>query len=307
MNTVTHSHLLESARMLAGAQTYPEATLYLVPTPIGNLADITLRALQVLQLVDAIACEDTRNTHTLLDRYSIECKVLFALHQHNEQQSAQNVINHLQQGHRVALVTDAGTPAISDPGARAVATVARAGYRIMPLPGASSITTALSAAGIIEGDVLFHGFLPTKTQERTRELKALLSHTCALALLEAPHRIATLANDLATLAADRHVTLARELTKQFEEIVTLEASELTHWLLQRPEREKGEFVCIVHAAPKTLVAETDLTRHDTALQLALAHMPTKAAAQLIAELTGLSKNTLYTRALQLKAPPKSCI
>lgn len=298
MSAYSHDILLEAASQIAGTQNYPDATLYLVPTPIGNLADITFRALHVLQLADAIACEDTRNTRLLLSHYGITSKTLFALHQHNEQHATAELLRRLQQGERIALVTDAGTPAISDPGARAVTAVSHAGLRIVALPGASSVITALSAAGVTEGDVLFHGFLPTKAQERQHCLAELIALPYAVVLLEAPHRIETLAQELARLTPARAVTLARELTKQFEQIVTYPAEHLPTWLQQRPEHKKGEFVCIIH--PPAAETASDVEAHDDALTLALAHMPTKAAAQLIARLTGQPKNKLYERALQLK-------
>lgn len=298
MKPLSQINLLQTACDMAGTQNYPQATLYLVPTPIGNLADITLRSLHVLTLADAIACEDTRQTHMLLTHYGIEHKILFALHQHNEQEATAHLLDLLAQNKRIALVTDAGTPAISDPGARAVGAVQQAGFRVMPLPGASSVTTALSAAGIVEGGFLFHGFLSTKAQERKNTLTSLSSIPYAFVLLEAPHRITALATELAQITPQRTVTLARELTKQFEQIVTLKAQDFPAWLNERSEHRKGEFVCIVHA-PLALQA-AQAPAYDEALAQALAHMPTKAAAQLIASLTDIPKNMLYERALQLK-------
>lgn len=292
------SSLLQQANLMAGTQYYPPSCLYIVPTPIGNLADITLRALHVLSIVDAIACEDTRTSKILLNHYGLSHQPLFSLHQHNEQTAATNLIQRLQNNQRIALISDAGTPAISDPGARAVAAIREAGFRIIPLPGASSITTALCAAGIAQGDALFHGFLPTKQQERKQTLQKLLNTPHALILLEAPHRIISLISDLSAIAPDRNITLARELTKQFEQIVTYKAIELNNWLNQKTEHQKGEFVCIIH--PPTASPDIEEHIYDDFLQQSLMHMPTKAAAQLISNLTGVSKNILYQRALTLK-------
>ncbi|MCA0326697.1 MAG: 16S rRNA (cytidine(1402)-2'-O)-methyltransferase, partial [Proteobacteria bacterium] len=221
---------LQAAQQAAGPQHYPAGALYVVATPIGNLADITLRALHVLQLADAIACEDTRHTQQLLRAYGIDARQLIALHEHNEAEAAQGVIERLSQGQRIAYVSDAGTPAISDPGARLAAACAAAGLRVLPLPGASSVTTALSAAGLAgDGQFVFHGFLPAKSGERQTAAAALAGEPRAVVLLEAPHRITALAEALATLGK-RPITVARELTKQFEQIATLPCAELPAWL-----------------------------------------------------------------------------
>jgi len=298
MNHFNAHDLLQAASLAAGAQDYPKSCLYLVPTPIGNLADITFRALHVLSIVDGIACEDTRHAQHLLNQYGIRKKNLFPLHQHNEQEATAQLLQYLQQGQRIALITDAGTPAISDPGARAVQAVRQAAFRIIPLPGASSITTAMSATGLIHGSTLFHGFLPSKAQERQLTLQELLTTPYAIVLLEAPHRIKALLAELASQAPDRTVTIARELSKQFEQIVTLTAAELPVWLSSKAEHGKGEFVCIIHAQATHQPQEQH--HYDDVLQEALDYMPTKVAANLIANLTGASKNDLYQRALVLK-------
>ena len=193
---------LGAAHDAAAAQHYPQGALYVVATPIGNLADITLRALQVLQLVDCVACEDTRHTHSLLRAYGIEKAgaQLLAVHQHNEAEAAQQVIARLQQGQRVAYVSDAGTPAVSDPGARLVAAVVAAGLRVSPLPGASSLTAAISASGAVaradaQGGFVFAGFLSSKLLQRQTEVDQLRREPRAVVLLEAPHRIEALATD----------------------------------------------------------------------------------------------------------------
>ncbi len=274
----------------------------MVATPIGNLADITLRALHVLQLVDAIACEDTRHTQTLLRAYGIDKATgsLLALHQHNEVQGAQQVVQRLQQGQRVAYVSDAGTPGVSDPGARLAAAVQAEGLRCIPLPGASSVTTALSVAGTIapaaqQGGFVFEGFLPTKGAERSAALQRLAQESRCVILLEAPHRIRELVQALAPLGC-RPVTLARELTKQFEEISTHRAHELAAWLDGAPQRARGEFVVLLHpTAP-----QEDRTQGLDVLRQLLPELPTKAAVKLAAQLTGVPRNELYAAALQMK-------
>lgn len=290
-------HLLPATQEIAATQHYPTSSLYLLATPIGNLADISLRTLHVLQLADTIACEDTRTTRNLLQQYGITPRHMLAAHQHNEGTAAQQIIECLAQGQRVALVSDAGTPAISDPGAYTVQCVMQAGFRVIPLPGPSSVITALSVAGITHGAVLFYGFLPTKKQERLQTLTQLLATSYAIVLLEAPHRITQLSEELLETASERTITIARELTKQFEHIVTLPISSLHSWLETSPQ--KGEFVCVIHAPVMPITSELTLGL-DEALQEALALLPTKAAASLISKLTGQSKNTLYQRALELK-------
>ena len=273
-------------------------------TPIGNLADITLRALHVLQLADTVACEDTRHTQSLLRAYGIDkpSAQLLAVHQHNEAEAAHNVVQRLQQGQRVAYVSDAGTPGVSDPGARLVAAVQAAGLRAMPLPGASSITTALSVAGAVahgsdQGGFVFVGFLPVKNAERINVITQQLAHEprCVV-LLEAPHRIEDLAGALAVLG-ERPVTLARELTKQFEEISTHPAQDLARWLAGAPQRVKGEFVVLLHPL---LAPPEDGADAQRVLRLLLGELPTKTAVKLAADITGAPRNALYAQALQIR-------
>ncbi|MFY3383245.1 16S rRNA (cytidine(1402)-2'-O)-methyltransferase [Paracidovorax sp. MALMAid1276] len=295
---------LDAAREAAAAQHYPEGALYVVATPIGNLADITLRALHLLQLADTVACEDTRHTQSMLRAYGIDKGParLLAVHQHNEAEAAQEVVRRLQQGQRVAYVSDAGTPGVSDPGARLVAAVHAAGLRAMPLPGASSITTALSAAGAVASDgdsssFVFAGFLPSKSAERASAIaRQLASEPRCVVLLEAPHRIGELAQALATLG-DRPVTLARELTKQFEEITTQPAHALGAWLDGAPQRSRGEFVVLLH--PVALAGD-DAGDTLRVLRLLLAELPLKTAVRLAAEITGAPRNGLYDAALAWK-------
>ena len=275
----------------------------MVATPIGNLADITLRALHVLQMADTVACEDTRHTQSMLRAYGIDksASQLLAVHQHNEAEAAENVVLRLQQGQRVAYVSDAGTPGVSDPGARLVAAVQFAGLRAVPLPGASSITTALSVAGAVahspeHGGFLFAGFLPVKNAERATMIQQQLANEprCVV-LLEAPHRIGELTQALAVLG-ERPVTLARELTKQFEEVTTLPAQALTAWLAGSPQRSRGEFVVLLHPVP---VAADD-SESLRVLRLLLQELPLKTAVRLAAEISGTSRNVLYDTALGWK-------
>jgi 16S rRNA (cytidine1402-2'-O)-methyltransferase len=294
---------LNAARDAAAAQHYPQGALYVVATPIGNLADITLRALHVLQLADAIACEDTRHTQALLRAYGIDkaSAQLLALHQHNEAEAALAVVQRLQQGQRVVYVSDAGTPGVSDPGARLVAAVHTAGLRALPLPGASSITTALSVAGAVahspeSGGFLFAGFLPVKNAERATAVQQLASEPRCVGLLEAPHRIEELAGALAALG-ERPVTLARELTKQFEEISTHPARDLAAWLAGSAQRVKGEFVVLLHPL---LAPQDDGADAQRVLRLLLGELPTKTAVKLAADITGAPRNALYAQALQIR-------
>jgi 16S rRNA (cytidine1402-2'-O)-methyltransferase len=289
---------LEAAHDAAGSQNNPASTLYVVATPIGNLADISLRALHVLSKVDAVACEDTRHTQQLLRAYGLERpgSHLLAVHQHNEAEAAQSVIARLSQGERVAYVSDAGTPAISDPGARLVAAVRQAGYRVLPLPGASSVTTALSASGMTgEHGFVFMGFLPSKAGERQMAVQALAQESRAVVLLEAPHRIEAMALALSVLG-ERRITVGRELTKQFEQIETVTAQALPAWLAEKPDRQRGEFVLVLHDAPVAASASEGLR----VLQVLLPELPLKTAVKLAAEITGESKNELYDKALALK-------
>ncbi len=296
--SASFANALAAAHEAAGSQNHPASSLYVVATPIGNLADISLRALHVLARVDVVACEDTRHTQQLLRAYGLDRpgSQLLALHQHNEAEAARHVLERLGQGQRVAYVSDAGTPAISDPGARLVAAVRQAGFRVMPLPGASSVTTALSASGMT-GDhgFVFAGFLPSKATERQLAVQHLAQESRAVVLLEAPHRIEALAQALAVLG-QRPITLGRELTKQFEQIETLPAQDLSAWLAAKPERLRGEFVLVLHDAPVDDASGEGLR----VLQLLLPELPLKTAVKLAAEISGESKNTLYEQALALK-------
>ena len=300
--TSIYASALRAASEAAGQQNYPPGALYVVATPIGNLADITLRALHVLHLADVVACEDTRHTQALLRAYGIDKSPaqLLAVHQHNEVQAADTVIDRLRQGQRVAYASDAGTPAISDPGARLVASVAAQHLRVMPLPGASSVTAALSVAGIAEeaapaGAFVFVGFLSSKSGERAASITNLASEPRAVVILEAPHRIEALAAALAVLG-ERRLTIGRELTKQFEEIATIPAGTFPAWLASDPNRSRGEFVLVLHPA----VIADESASEQRILKLLLAELPLKTAVKLTADITGGSRNALYDAALILK-------
>jgi 16S rRNA (cytidine1402-2'-O)-methyltransferase len=299
--TTPHASLLQqAAASAAGAQYYPAGALYVVATPIGNLADLTLRAIHVLTLVDAVACEDTRHSAPLLRQLGIEAKPLLAVHEHNERDAASGVLARLARGERVAYVSDAGTPAISDPGAALVAAAQAAGYRCVPIPGASSAVAALSVAGdAVVGPFTFVGFLSSRTGERTRALQQLAANAHTQVLFEAPHRIEALAAALAEACGARAVTVCRELTKQFESVTTLPAAELPAWLSADAHRSRGEFVLVVHALAAVAEA-SDAPGFDTTLRTLLAALPLKQAVALAAELTGAPRNALYERALALK-------
>ena len=294
------SAALAASTEAAAGQHYPQGTLYVVATPIGNLADICLRALHLLGLVDAIACEDTRHTQSMLRAYGIDKTAgqLIAVHQHNETQASHAVIEQLRQNKRLAYVSDAGTPGISDPGARLVAAVHAAGLRCVPLPGPSSVTTLLSVAGITDdahGGFVFVGFLSSKSLEREVAVQALANEPRASVLLEAPHRIEALAQALAILG-ERRITIGRELTKQFEEIATVSAAQFPTWLGQDSNRLRGEFALVVHPAP-TPASDGPDTR---VLLLLLEHLPLKTAVKLAADITGEPRNALYQAALDLR-------
>ena len=274
----------------------------MVATPIGNLADITLRAVALLALVDAVACEDTRVTGQLLRHLGLD-KPLLALHQHNEAAATGAVLARLAQGQRVAYASDAGTPAISDPGALLVDAVARAGHRVLPIPGASSAVAALSAAGdVLAHGFTFIGFLPGKGQDRRSALQAAAAAPGCQVLFEAPHRIEALLAGLCEAAPGRRITLCRELTKQFETIATLAAAEAPAWLAADANRSRGEFVVVLHALPAPARVDDDALPVEAERMLIplLRELPLKQAVALAAELSGAPRNALYQRALVLK-------
>ena len=282
----------------AAHQVYPIATLYIVATPIGNVTDISLRALHLLSIADAVACEDTRNTAHLLTRFGLN-KPLIAAHQHNEREVAQTLIARLHAGERIALVSDAGTPAVSDPGARIVDAVRAAGLRVLPLPGPSAAITAISASGLLNDQFYFVGFLPAKARQRENMLHSLRGVTATMVFYEAPHRILDCATALVeAFEPTRQVVFARELTKMFEEIHRCPLSEAESWIRADAHREKGEFVVLLEGATEAQDAED--VEAERILNILLAECSVKQAANLTAQITGRKKNALYERALQLK-------
>lgn len=289
----------QAAAAAAGGQSFPAGALYVVATPIGNLADLSLRAIHVLGLVDAIACEDTRHSTPLLRALGIDGKPLLAVHEHNEREAAAGVIERLARGERVAFVSDAGTPAVSDPGAALVAAVSAAGHRCLPLPGASAAAAALSVAGDAQGHgFVFRGFLPAKGNDRAQALRQLTACGDTTVLFEAPHRIESLARELAGTCGERRITVCRELTKQFESVHTQACAALPAWLAADTNRLRGEFVLVLHAQA-TVDADdaAGAAAHDRILDPLLAALPLKQAVALAVELTGAPRNALYERAL----------
>ena len=272
----------------------------MVATPIGNLQDITLRALEVLKSVDAIAAEDTRHTAHLLTHFAIQ-KKLIAVHEHNEHKSAEQLLARLQAGESIALVTDAGTPGISDPGAIVVDILRNAGMTVVPIPGASAVIAALSAAGIAAPGFTFYGFLPASGAQRRRVLEDLKTQTTTLVFYEAPHRVVESVVDMAAiLGAERRLTVARELTKTFETFHRCALGEAETWLQSDPNQQRGEFVLIVEA-PQNKDDDSADKEAERVLQLLLAELPLKQAVKLATEITGAKKNALYERALQLQS------
>jgi 16S rRNA (cytidine1402-2'-O)-methyltransferase len=273
--------------------------LYVVATPIGNLRDISLRALDILASVDVVAAEHIQNSKHLLAAHGITVK-LISLHQHNEIAVTDKILALLDAGKSVALVTDAGTPGISDPGAILVKNAREQGYSVVPVPGANAAICALSASGLMTPYFLFYGFLPAKSGLRKRELTALQSQSCTLIFYEAPHRILACVADMITIfGPQRGLTVARELTKLFETIHTGTLQETLVWLQADANQQKGEFVLLVSGAEipsKTAMDE----RSQHTLQCLLTELPLKQAVKLATAITGENKNALYQLALELK-------
>jgi 16S rRNA (cytidine1402-2'-O)-methyltransferase len=269
-------------------------TLYVVATPIGNLADASPRALQVLRSADLVACEDTRTTRTLLGRHGID-RATLALHAHNERSAGAKLLAELQAGRDVALVTDAGTPGISDPGALLIEAAHRAGLRVVPVPGPSAAVAAYSAAGFAADRFLFVGFLPAKPAARRKALAALEA-PCPVVLYEAPHRVLETVEDLAArFGGERELVIARELTKKFEEVARLPLAQAAAWLQAGPHRQQGEFVLVL--GPGAAAAADD-GEAERVLALLLETLPASDAAKLAARITGAPRNALYKRALE---------
>lgn len=307
--------------LAAQQQHYPTHTLYMVATPIGNLADISARALHLLSLADTLACEDTRHTSALLRSLGIERATgsLIALHQHNEAAAAERIMELLHAGHRVAFVSDAGTPGISDPGARLAAAVAAAGLRCVPVPGASSPAALISAAGCVsaaggaatsaqdfaEQGFVFAGFLPTKPKARDAALAAIAHERRAHIVLEAPHRIAATVAAIATALPTRRLTIGRELTKQFEQIATMAAANAPAWLAADTNRCRGEFALLIHPAEAENQKENTQNPMNAEARRILeillqSDIRTKQAAQIAAHITGENAKMLYQWALDIR-------
>lgn len=285
---------LDGLTVMAGlaGQELPAGSLYVVGLPIGNAADITLRALWVLARVDTVAAEDTRVTAPLLARYGITTP-LVAAHQHNERRAAAVLLERLEAGQRIALVTDAGTPGVSDPGMLIVRSALDAGVRVIPIPGPSSTVTAISAAGLAAGHFRQLGFLPTAAGERERQLRAVAAEPAASVLFEAPHRIRALLAALAVhLTPERRVVIARELTKKFESISVHRAAELADLAVE----ERGEFVVIVDAADVPRMDELDASARRW-LDALLGELPPARAAAVVSQMTGVPRETVYQAAL----------
>lgn len=276
-----------------------QGILYVVATPIGNLGDMTLRAIETLKQVDVIAAEDTRHSSGLLSHFGISKKMM-AVHEHNEQQSAQMLLQRIQQGEHVALITDAGTPGISDPGAVVVDVLISNGVKVVPIPGASAVIAALSASGIVGNGFMFVGFLPASGAQRRKKLEKLQALEVTLVFYEAPHRIVECVQDLAKiLGGDRRITIARELTKTFETIHRCALSEAGAWLAHDANQQRGEFVLLVEPPPLQELLEVDQAA-ERVLRLLLDALPLKQAAKLASEITGAKKNALYDMALTIK-------
>lgn len=279
-------------------------TLFVVATPIGNLGDLSPRAVEILKSAALVACEDTRTSRTLLARFGIATRSV-ALHQHNERAAAPALIETLRANGDVALISDAGTPAVSDPGARLVEQAHRAGIRVIPVPGANAAVAAFSASGFAAGQFLFAGFLPSAAAARRKAIGALergfgrdLGHDCAVILYEAPHRIrATLADLAAGFGAEREVAIGRELTKKFEEVARMPLGAALGWLDERAEREQGEFVVVI--APGNGDRSPVAADADRLLATLLEALGPSDAAKLAAKLTGTARKLLYARALEL--------
>lgn len=271
--------------------------LYVVATPLGNRQDMTLRALAVLRAVDLVACEDTRHSQRLFDSHGLTPHT-YALHEHNEQEGATRIIERLQGGQHVAFVSDAGTPAVSDPGARLVARVQEAGFAVVPVPGPCAAVAALSASGLTAPRFQFVGFLPPKTAARRSAVEDLRGVDATLVFYEAPHRVRECIEDIAAvLEPAREIVVCRELTKMFEQIARMPLGDALDWIKADGNRERGEFVLLVGPAPAGEGVPAEAQR---VLQLLLAELPLKTAAKLTSAITGVNKNALYELGLALK-------
>ena len=284
----------------SAAFTPAPATLYAVATPIGHLRDITLRALDVLRTVDFVAAEDTRVSSALLRHYGIDAKMI-ALHEHNERTQSRRIVDLLQQGRAVAVISDAGTPGVSDPGAELVAAVRAAGFAVVPIPGASALTTLLSVTGWRAAPFTFAGFLPARAGARRAALQSMRDARPALMFYEAPHRIVEMLEDLATVfGGERRITLGRELTKRFETVHEATLAGMNEWINADPDRQRGEFVVIVEGAPEA--SDDSLNSADLQmLEKLVAELPPSRAARVAADISGKPRAAFYQRAMELRS------
>ena len=278
-----------------------KGTLYVVATPIGNLDDLSPRAARTLASVDVVAAEDTRHSGRLLSHLGIQ-KRMVALHDHNEKDRAAGILTELQAGRDVALISDAGTPLISDPGYVLVREARAAGHRVSPIPGPCALVAALSVAGLPTDRFLYVGFLPAKRSGRRASLEVLSSEVATLVFYESPHRIMESVRDIAdVLGSDREIVLGREITKTFETFYSGSVADVLAELERDPHGNRGEFVVMVRGAAAQAGSEAAATMDvDRMLRVLLAELPVKKVAKMASELTGLSKNELYQRALALK-------
>ncbi len=286
-------------------QHWPQGALYVVATPIGNLGDLSVRAWHALMQCDVIAAEDTRASRTLLDAWGVTTPLL-AAHRHNEASAAQGIIERLARGERVGLISDAGAPAVSDPGARVVREVRQAGYPVIPIPGPSAVIAALMASGATSDEnpaFVFAGFSPSKASARQQWLRQWLAVPAPVVFFESPHRLPAVLQDLAQLCEpQREVTIARELTKRFEQVVTLPVAQASEWLASDSQHGQGEFVLIVHEAPRkaqdggAAVEPSTLALLDALLE----SLSVRDAARVAAKATGIARDVLYALALERK-------
>lgn len=275
-------------------------TLYVVATPIGNLEDMTPRAVRVLSQVDLIAAEDTRHSGKLLRHFGIHTE-MFALHEHNERDQAPKLLDWLRAGKSIALISDAGTPLISDPGYPLVHAAHEAGIPVVAIPGASALVAALSVSGLPSDRFVFEGFLPARGPARRAALERLQAEARTLIFYESPHRIVESLRDLVEVfGREREATIARELTKQFETVRAGRLAELIAWIERHDEQQLGEFVVLVHGVARTSEGTEDSAEAERVLRILLQELPVSQAAELAARITATPKNRLYKLALELR-------
>ncbi|MCA0901759.1 16S rRNA (cytidine(1402)-2'-O)-methyltransferase [Microbulbifer agarilyticus] len=275
------------------------AVLYIVATPIGNLADMVPRAVEVLQSADLVAAEDTRHSQRLFSHFSIDTP-LVAYHDHSDDQRTNKILERLAQGQTVALISDAGTPLISDPGYRLVRDAREQGFQVVPIPGPCAFVAALSAAGLPSDRFSFEGFLPAKSQARAKALDALAGETRTMVFYEAPHRVLDTLEAMAeSFGGEREAVIARELTKAFETIQLMPLAELVEWVRADSNQQRGEIVLLVRGAAESKAAELD-AESERVMKLLLAELPPKRAAAVAAEITGVNKKVLYNWSLAQK-------